>query len=307
MPRKIKWPSDQRFAEILSTGEPYYKLSKKLGASKSSILAHARQLGIEKPDLRRISVDLDQLQLYFTENQTAKITDAAEHFNCSFSMISKLVRENGIIRKRVDPNPQIRKTLEEKFGPGELYVEAHKNFKITMKRRYGVEYAMHQKEALRKRQATIDAKRDPLILVHLAEGKKTCKHCGQLKLLTEFYKSKKDRTGRVSYCRDCYKSLYRVHDGHTDARRLKQRYGITREELTRLKDEQSNLCKLCKVELVDVVGSRSRNMPNVDHNHKTGKVRGILCFRCNAAIGLLDEDIDRLTLAIEYIKQDGMI
>jgi hypothetical protein len=44
----------------------------------------------------------------------------------------------------------------------------------------------------------------------------------------------------------------------------------------------------------------------VDHNHTTGKIRGILCNQCNLAIGMLKEDVGLLERAASYIKNDGV-
>ena len=43
---------------------------------------------------------------------------------------------------------------------------------------------------------------------------------------------------------------------------------------------------------------------HIDHDHKTGKVRGLLCHGCNTAIGLMKDDVNILTKAIEYLKKE---
>jgi hypothetical protein len=58
---------------------------------------------------------------------------------------------------------------------------------------------------------------------------------------------------------------------------------------------QNNLCAICN--------NPSKNKAlAIDHNHKTGEVRGLLCHHCNLAIGLFKEDIDVFTSAIKYLS-----
>jgi hypothetical protein len=73
---------------------------------------------------------------------------------------------------------------------------------------------------------------------------------------------------------------------------LKGRYGISEDMFQLQLKSQGGRCCICKTEPAT----------NVDHNHKTGKVRGILCGNCNRGLGLLRENIDNLQRAIEYIK-----
>jgi hypothetical protein len=59
--------------------------------------------------------------------------------------------------------------------------------------------------------------------------------------------------------------------------------------------QQHNRCKICNKELYK---------PHIDHNHKTGKIRGLLCYKCNHAMGLLEENITSSCRMIEYLIQD---
>lgn len=77
--------------------------------------------------------------------------------------------------------------------------------------------------------------------------------------------------------------------------RLKQ-YGLTIETFNALLKKQHHQCKICLKPF-----EKSRDI-NIDHNHKTGKVRGLLCARCNPAIGSLMEDEFILARAIAYLK-----
>ena len=77
-----------------------------------------------------------------------------------------------------------------------------------------------------------------------------------------------------------------------------RRYGLTVAEYNRLLLEQQNVCFICKK-------TNKQKMLGVDHDHKTGQVRGLLCDLCNRALGLLHDDISLLRRAIGYLHQGG--
>jgi Autographiviridae endonuclease VII len=83
-------------------------------------------------------------------------------------------------------------------------------------------------------------------------------------------------------------------------RRLQRYYGITLVEYTRMLKKQGHACAVCKA---STPGNRSgsHNWP-VDHDHKTKRVRGLLCQSCNRALGLLKEDIRVLRRMIRYLE-----
>lgn len=76
---------------------------------------------------------------------------------------------------------------------------------------------------------------------------------------------------------------------------LKHKYGLTVEEHQALFKKAEYSCMICK---------QPRNKLCVDHNHETGKVRGILCHNCNAALGLLDENIEVIKTMIKYLEEE---
>lgn len=79
---------------------------------------------------------------------------------------------------------------------------------------------------------------------------------------------------------------------------LKKNYGITLAHFERMLAEQRGLCAICKKPRV----SRAHPRLNVDHDHKTGRVRGLLCWMCNRGIGLLGDDRSVLLSAAEYLR-----
>lgn len=73
---------------------------------------------------------------------------------------------------------------------------------------------------------------------------------------------------------------------------LHYRYGITRDQVSRLLAAQKGLCAICKV----------ADPKHVDHSHRTRKVRGLLCLNCNQGIGRFEDDVPTLRRAIEYLR-----
>jgi hypothetical protein len=79
---------------------------------------------------------------------------------------------------------------------------------------------------------------------------------------------------------------------------LNKNYGINHEIYLKMLEEQNGCCKICGISEKET-GKRL----HVDHNHKTGKVRGLLCTRCNTGIGKFKEDPDIIRRAIEYVER----
>lgn len=85
--------------------------------------------------------------------------------------------------------------------------------------------------------------------------------------------------------------------------RLKSEYGLTLEQYDDMLDTQSYCCWTCGLPLLDFL---TKNIC-VDHCHATGKVRGILCGKCNKALGLVDESLETLREMINYLEYYGKI
>lgn len=110
----------------------------------------------------------------------------------------------------------------------------------------------------------------------------SCSRCGRTKPVSEFYRRRARRRGYSSECKGCHKGVPRYED--VEARRdrtLRRRYGITAAEYDRLLTEQGGRCVLCQRE-------PDESRLHVDHDHETGRVRGLLCFHCNTTLGWLE-------------------
>lgn len=85
---------------------------------------------------------------------------------------------------------------------------------------------------------------------------------------------------------------------------LKKKFNISLEFYYSLLEAQGEVCVLCK-QRETKIDPRS-GLPfalAVDHCHKTGKVRGLLCMKCNRGLGLFEDNIDTLITAINYLKE----
>jgi len=102
----------------------------------------------------------------------------------------------------------------------------------------------------------------------------------------EWRKKNKDKT----------KEWYENNKDKKKANQLKKRFGITLKDYNELLRKQGGTCAICRNKANDKALA-------VDHNHKIGKVRGLLCHYCNSTLGYFKEDISLFYKCIEYLKK----
>lgn len=87
-------------------------------------------------------------------------------------------------------------------------------------------------------------------------------------------------------------------------RDLRRAYGVSYEDVCRMYSEQEGRCKICEIVMTSVDPSIKRSLltPHVDHDHESGKVRGLLCGQCNVGLGNFKEDATVLSKAITYLN-----
>lgn len=128
---------------------------------------------------------------------------------------------------------------------------------------------------------------------------KKCTKCGEVKDVAEFKKGK-----YPSWCMECDNdNAKKWRSNHTEqiktARRiawLKHKYSVTPGFYDKLYIEQGGFCAICG-------GDNKGKTMHIDHDHITGKIRGLLCNRCNMGLGNFGDNIKSLTGAIEYLKR----
>jgi hypothetical protein len=129
------------------------------------------------------------------------------------------------------------------------------------------------------------------------EGMKWCRDCGQVKPLDEFPIATRKANGRNTYCKPCFAarvvaSRIKVH-GDRREYHLRHRYGIGVADVERMLEAQDGKCLICE----------KPEPEHVDHDHGTGKVRGILCFNCNQGLGNFRDDMRSLIRAVDYLMR----
>jgi len=77
----------------------------------------------------------------------------------------------------------------------------------------------------------------------------------------------------------------------------KYSYGITKQQYIKMLKNQKNKCKIC--------ARLFCHTPHIDHCHETGKIRGLLCMRCNIFLGIIENGLKNLKLFIKYLIKYG--
>lgn len=166
--------------------------------------------------------------------------------------------------------------------------------------RHAIQYVPHP-------EGRMGPRRPPLPLDTI----KTCTKCLAAKPLGDFSLSRQAKGTRNavyrSDCKQCCsqstKEWHKRNPGRVEAnhrRRHLNAYGLTRQDYVDLLHKQGGGCAICGTNRGGTRNGKVLRMA-VDHDHKTGTYRGILCNRCNRAIGLLGDDPTLLRKAINYL------
>jgi hypothetical protein len=148
--------------------------------------------------------------------------------------------------------------------------------------------------------------------VLVEERRKRCRDCHEEKPLEDFPLQKGGRWGRHPLCKPCRAAQERrryarerdrlleekKHNKRWQRRSrwraLERKYGLYQHEYETLYVAQRGCCAICELRPSRLV---------VDHDHKTGQVRGLLCSNCNFAVGELGDDAERCEAAARYLEE----
>jgi len=140
---------------------------------------------------------------------------------------------------------------------------------------------------------------------------KYCSHCKKKLPLGKYNKHKNEKDGLQPICAECqkeYATKYRQSPRGQNIRRAnhtKSRFGLSQKQYFKLLEAQKEVCKICNnPETAMGSGGKKSRLLSVDHNHKTGKIRGLLCHSCNSLIGHARENILILQKTIKYLEEN---
>lgn len=125
-----------------------------------------------------------------------------------------------------------------------------------------------------------------------------CPRCKEEKSSEDFYRN--SARGRSSWCAKCHREWRKENPQSIDKDYNRnyyftKAYGLSSNQVDELKMQQQNKCRICSLE-TDL---------EVDHDHNSGKVRGLLCVRCNLALGLFRDSPEIIDSASLYLKENN--
>jgi hypothetical protein len=133
---------------------------------------------------------------------------------------------------------------------------------------------------------------------------KTCKVCHQVKSIENFgIEVVNSRKYVRNQCKPCRYKLHKSSPSSKERSReakLKRKYGIDLEIYQNMKNTQNNRCAICE-------SPEENRVLNVDHCHSSGKVRQLLCSRCNLVLGQAGDNISLLEKCILYLSTHNTV
>lgn len=123
-----------------------------------------------------------------------------------------------------------------------------------------------------------------------------CRDCGLEKLDSDFPRNRSTGSGYGTYCKECHNRRGRESVRKAGGSRnyhLRQKYGVEMAEVERRIMRQGGRCAVCKM----------GQAVQVDHDHETGSIRGVVCLNCNAGMGHFRDDPALLASAAAYLRR----
>lgn len=131
---------------------------------------------------------------------------------------------------------------------------------------------------------------------------KICSDCHIEKPLSAFNNLKKSKDGKAWRCADCNLISCSAWSKRNPNAKMKnylvKAYGITFEDKVAMSDKQQNRCAICNTHQTQLKQTLA-----VDHDHKTGKIRELLCNNCNNALGRIKDSFELAIGLAKYLQK----
>lgn len=223
-----------------------------------------------------------------TKNQSSDLIEISCK-NCD----TLFKRKSHLVNRNSSGNNFCSKLCSDKYNTGTNHYEwkpdLYNNF--IPKKRNAMKSQTQRSIIRRARKLNISV--DELLKVEQEEqikidnGYRFCTHCKQWKL----------PNNTNHYCKECSKEVNKEsYDPIKQRINNLKKYGINVEEYDDLLKKQNNRCYICNIHQKDLDRALS-----VDHCHKTGKVRGLLCGNCNRILGVINDDVEIAKRIVEYL------
>ena len=151
-------------------------------------------------------------------------------------------------------------------------------------------------------------------MARVAKDPKRCTKCGEHKPRSEFSAHAVSKNGVQSTCKLCSALIARDRYNKSNKEKtaeinrkskLKRKYGISLDDYDMMLKKQNGGCAICGTKKPAGKSGQFGPVFHVDHCHKSGLVRGLLCHHCNVALGAFKESSELLIKAAEYIERNA--
>lgn len=173
--------------------------------------------------------------------------------------------------------------------------------------------------------AAVDYRDTTIVVMDL----RSCLLCNVDKSRSEFYRQPRRKDGLFPYCKTCSNDksakwrrdnpegnkaiAERSRDKHrvtSKTWRMKSHYGITGDDYLRMLQSQGGKCGIPScgktiISALDYTGRKLKDVACIDHDHVTGRVRGLLCNRCNYVVGCVEKHGHIIDGAGEYLRRSS--
>ena len=201
-------------------------------------------------------------------------------------VLTKYNKKFAGIKSRIGVGGIVYESLQQACG---LLNKPYNKIKRRLYRGWTIEEAF---ELVERKQTKYQKNKQQELKKIESTGYKTCGTCKEKKPIEKFPKHESCLGGVARICRSCKTNVSRL-----------RRYGISRQQYTEMYIKQNGKCAICNSINPNSGAAKDGSKSFcVDHCHTTGKVRGLLCFKCNSGIGNFIDNIENLKSAINYLE-----